>query len=114
MGSRAQRPWFGRVQQTEEWQQIESASTPTTSDTSAAETLKANGNGWGAMEVVHNNLILSCVCSNNSQLPRTKQRCFRHQQSQNRHKIKTSTVKAPSLLSPNLVHSCISGISIQC
>lgn len=65
MGSRAQRPWFGSLQQTEERQQTESASTPATSDTSVAATLKRNGNGWEAMEVVHNIRILSGICPNN-------------------------------------------------
>lgn len=64
MGSRAQRPWFGSLEQTEERQQRKSASTPAMSDTSAAATLKRIGNGWEAVKVVHNIQILSSICPN--------------------------------------------------
>lgn len=95
MGSRAQRAWFGRWEQTEEWQQIASASTPTMSDTPAAAALR--GNGWEAMIVVCNRLIFFSVCPNN--------KCFLNFQRReegapdiqrkNKHEIKISAVNAP-------------------
>lgn len=110
MGSRAQRPWFRRLEQTEQWQQIEFASTPATSDTFAAAILKENSNVLEAMAIVHNSLILSQVFPNS--------KCFLNFQRQNKgapdinrakpHMEETSTVNALSLLSPSLIHSCIS------
>lgn len=113
MGSRAQRAWFGRWEQTEEWQQIASASTPTMSDTPAAAALR--GNGWEAMIVVCNRLIFFSVCPNN--------KCFLNFQGReegapdiqrkNKHEIKISAVNAPFLLSPDLTFSCISDTALQ-
>lgn len=69
------------------------------SDTSAAETLKRNGNDWEAVKVVYNIRILSGICPNNQ--------CRLNFQGQNKgapdanrgqstHEIKTSPADAPS------------------